>query len=71
MGATSDEGGSERDYLEGLRYEDRHPASDIGSEGWLRERFSDKDWHRHRRTDGRTDLCDGTPSDCASKARLP
>lgn len=44
---------------------------DIGSESWLRERFPDKDWHRHRRTDGRTDLCDGTPSDCTTKVRLP
>lgn len=44
---------------------------DICSEGWLRERFPDKDWHRHPRTDGRTDLCDGTPSDCTSKVRLP
>lgn len=43
----------------------------IGSEGWLRERFPDKDWHRHPRTDGGVDLCDGTPSDCASKVRLP
>lgn len=46
-------------------------ARDIGTEGWLRERFPDKDWHRHQRTDGRTDLCDGTPSDCRSKVRLP
>lgn len=45
-------------------------ASDIGSEDWLRERFPEKDWHRHPRTDGRTDLCDGTPSDCATKERL-
>lgn len=45
-------------------------VSDIGSESWLRERFPDKDWHRHPRTDGRTDLCDGTPSDCAAKVRL-
>lgn len=36
----------------------------IGSEAWLRERFPEKDWHRHPRTDGRFDLCDGTPSDC-------
>ena len=42
----------------------------IGTEGYLRERFPDKDWHRHARTDGRTDLCDGTPSDCKSKVRL-
>lgn len=52
-----------------------HPATyveaeRIGSEDWLRERFPDKDWHRHPRTDGRTDLCDGTPSDCAAKVRL-
>lgn len=44
--------------------------ADIGSEAWLRERFPDKDWHRHPRTDGRADLCDGTPSDCRSKVRL-
>lgn len=37
---------------------------------WLRERFPEKDWHRHQRTDGGADLCDGTPSDCASKARV-
>jgi hypothetical protein len=42
----------------------------IGSENWLRERFPEKDWHRHPRMDGRTDLCDGTPSDCSSKVRL-
>ena len=42
----------------------------IGSEAWLRERFPDKDWHKHLRTDGRTDLCDGTPSDCASRPRV-
>ena len=41
----------------------------IGSLAWLRERFPDKDWHRHRRSDGRFDACDGTPSDCAEKAR--
>lgn len=41
----------------------------IGSESWLRERFPEKDWHRHPRTDGRTDLCDGTPSDCTSRPR--
>ena len=46
-------------------------SGQIGSEAWLRERFPDKDWHRHPRTDGRTDLCDGTPSDCTSKVRLP
>lgn len=38
--------------------------NDIGSERWLRERFPDKDWHHHPRSDGGTDLCDGTPSDC-------
>jgi len=43
--------------------------SDIGSETWLSERFPEKDWHRHPRTDGGTDLCDGTPSDCLDKAR--
>jgi hypothetical protein len=43
--------------------------SDIGSGGWLREHFPEKDWHRHPRTDGRTDWCDGTPSDCATKER--
>lgn len=47
------------------------PTSEIGSEGWLRERFPAKDWHRHPRTVGGVDLCDGTPSDCVSKARLP
>jgi hypothetical protein len=41
----------------------------IGNEAWLRERFPEKDWHHHPRTDGRTDLCDGTPSDCASRPR--
>ncbi len=45
-------------------------AEGIASEGWLRERFPDKEWHRHPRSDGRTDLCDGTPSDCAEKVRL-
>jgi hypothetical protein len=45
-------------------------VNDIGSESWLRDRFPDKDWHRHPRTDGRTDLCDGTPSDCATKERV-
>lgn len=44
---------------------------EIGSESWLRERFPDKDWHRHRRTDGGFDLCDGTPSDCSTKEQLP
>lgn len=44
--------------------------ADIGTEAWLREKFPEKDWHRHPRTDGRTDLCDGTPSDCASRARV-
>lgn len=43
---------------------------EIGSAGWLRERFPEKDWHHHRRTDGGLDLCDGTPSDCSSKAKL-
>lgn len=42
----------------------------IGTEPWLRERFPDKRWHRHPRTDGRTDLCDGTPSDCAERTVL-
>lgn len=42
----------------------------IGSGPWLKEQFPDKDWHEHPRTDGRTDLCDGTPSDCAAKVRL-
>lgn len=45
-------------------------VKDIGNEAWLRERFPDKDWHRHRRYDGGTDLCDGTPSDCQSKPRI-
>lgn len=44
-------------------------AAAIGSESWLREKFPEKDWHKHRRTDGRFDLCDGTPSDCADKVR--
>ncbi len=45
-------------------------AQHIGSEGWLRLNFPDKDWHRHPRTDGRTDLCDGTPSDCAERPKV-
>jgi hypothetical protein len=45
------------------------PPEDIGTEPWLRERFPEKDWHRHPRTDGRTDLCDGTPSDCGNRGR--
>jgi hypothetical protein len=47
--------------------QEEHP---LASEGWLRDRFPEKDWHRHRRTDGRFDICDGTSSDCASKVRL-
>lgn len=46
-------------------------AERIGSGDWLREQFPEKDWHQHPRTDGRTDWCDGTPLDCASKVRLP
>lgn len=42
----------------------------IGSGGWLRERFPEKDWHQHRRTDRRADWCDGTPSDCGTKERI-
>jgi hypothetical protein len=45
-------------------------AEAVNNGSWLKEKFPDKDWHQHRRTDGRTDWCDGTPSDCASKARV-
>lgn len=46
-------------------------AQNIGSESWLRERFPDKDWHRHwRGRSGDTQMCDGTPSDCAEKERV-
>lgn len=44
--------------------------AEIGSEAWLRERFPEKDWHHHPRTDGGLDLCDGTPSDCADRPRV-
>ena len=47
---------------------DRSNGFVIGSEGWLRDKFPDKDWHHHRRgQSGETQLCDGTPSDCAEK----
>lgn len=39
-------------------------------ESWLRAEFPDKDWHKHPRTDGQYDLCDGTPSDCAEKVKF-
>lgn len=45
-------------------------AESVNDGSFLKAKFPQKDWHEHRRTDGRTDWCDGTPSDCNTKARV-
>lgn len=46
-------------------------ADAVNNGSWLKANFPEKDWHKHARgQSGDTQWCDGTPSDCAEKARL-
>lgn len=46
-------------------------AESVNDGSRLKEKFPEKDWHRHwRGQSGKTQWCDGTPSDCKTKERL-